>query len=332
MGVTHYHERVRQNPKKGIKGDVLGKLIDGKWTEKSIITSDADGNYDRQQRGFRDVIATDHETFTPESNRYHLFVSYACPWAHRTLIYRHLKDLTSHISISVVHPHMLANGWTFNKEFDGATGDTLFNNDYLYQIYQKADPRVSTSVTVPILWDKHNDTIVNNESSEIIRILNIAFNELTGNTADYYPEKHRTEIDQWNEKIYEPINNGVYKSGFATTQNAYEKAVTTLFNALDMVENHLGSHTYLVGETLTEADIRLITTLLRFDAVYHGHFKCNMKRIVDYPNLSRYVKRLWELPSIQETTHFDHIKQHYYYSHKEINPTRIVPVGPDVFI
>ena len=310
----------------------MGKLIDGQWVLGSIISSDDKGAYDRKPRTFRDVISADHEFYTPESGRYHLFVGYACPWAHRTLIYRELKALEPHISISVVHPDMLEMGWTFATDFPGTTGDDLLGKEYLHQIYQAAQADISTSATVPILWDKKTQSIVNNESSEIIRILNTAFNELTGNSDDYYPEPLRHDIDSWNEKIYHHVNNGVYRSGFARNQQAYEEAVTGLFNVLDEIETQLTGRDFLVGDRLTEADIRLIPTLLRFDLVYHGHFKANIRRIKDYVNLSRYTKQLYALEAVKKTTHFDHIKRHYYYSHESINPLRIVPVGPAEFV
>jgi putative glutathione S-transferase len=294
----------------------------------SIIRSDRQGGYDRIPRTFLDTIDSDHPVFQPESGRYHLYVSYACPWAHRTLIYRELKDLAPHISVNVVHPDMLDRGWSFDRTFDGATGDTEGNRDFLYQLYQQADPEISTSVTVPVLWDKRTGAIVNNESSQIIRIFNSAFDSLTGNNRDLYPEAHRAEIDQWNDRIYHTVNNGVYRAGFATTQNAYDEAVRDLFDTLDALDEHLQSRDYLVGGQLTEADLRLIPTLLRFDAVYHGHFKCNIRRIRDYENLSCYTADLFHLPAVRSTTRIDHIKRHYYYSHESINPTRIVPAGP----
>lgn len=307
----------------------MGKLVDGQWVKGSLINSDDEGAYDRVPRSFHDTISGDHDHFIPQSGRYHLYVSYACPWAQRALIVRKLKDLEDHITVDVVHPHLLEHGWSFASDFPGATGDSLYKADYLYQIYQLADPDISTTATVPILWDKQSKTVVNNESSEIIRIFNSAFNALTGNEDDFYPEPLRQEIDQWNEKIYHNVNNGVYRAGFAIKQKAYERAVTALFAVLDELDQHLEGRDYLVGDQLTEADIRLMTTLLRFDVVYNTHFKCNIRRLVDYPNLSRYARALYQLDAVQSTTNFEHIKQHYYYSHPEINPHRIVPVGPD---
>jgi len=307
----------------------MGKLINGKWIKTSIVTSDESGNYDRLVRTFRDTISQKSARFKPEENRYHLYVSYACPWAQRTLIYRELKSLQKIISVSVVHPDMLEDGWVFDPSFPGATVDHLFDSTFLYENYLRAQGDVTTSVTVPILWDKKLNTVVNNESSEIIRIFNSAFDDLTKNTDDYYPMAYRDEINRFNELIYEPINNGVYKCGFAQTQRAYDQAITELFSALDYLDNHLAGKDFLVGPSLTEADIRLIPTLLRFDLVYVTHFKCNLKRIKDYKNLSRYTKNLYGLPAIKTTTNFDHIKRHYYYSHEMINPFRIIPKGPE---
>lgn len=310
----------------------MGMLINGKWEVKSVITSDKEGKYDRIPRSFREYISKDHPVFKPESGRYHLYVSYACPWATRALIFRKLKGLEKHISFSVVHPDMLDQGWKFDDSYEGATKDDLFGFDHLKEIYLKAAPDITTSVTVPILWDKKTNTIVNNESSEIIRMFNSSFNDLTKNTEDYYPLVHQDEIDKVNERVYHSINNGVYKTGFAKNQKAYDNAVTELFNALDEMEDRLERKIFLVGEQLTEADIRLIVTLLRFDIVYVTHFKCNIKRIKDYKNLSRYTKNLYEIPAIKESHNFDHIKRHYYYSHKDINPHRIIPKGPeDIF-
>ena len=306
----------------------MGKLIDGEWIVKSIITTDDSGAYDRLPRTFLDTIEDDHPIFQPELGRYHLYVSYACPWATRTLIYRQLKDLTDHISVSVVHPDMLEDGWIFDSSFPGATEDHLFRKKFLREIYQKADPSITTSVTVPILWDKKTETIVNNESSQIIRILNTAFNDLTGNHIDFYPQEKRTEIDRLNDMIYNNVNNGVYKSGFALTQSAYDDAVTKLFETLDYLDEQLTHSKFLVGDEITEADLRLIPTLLRFDAVYVTHFKCNIRRIVDYKNLHRYMQDMLEVPAIKDTCNIDHIKRHYYYSHEQINPYRIIPKGP----
>jgi putative glutathione S-transferase len=305
----------------------MGLLVDGKWQDKWYDTDKSGGKFERQASKFRHRIGDSDGKFAPESGRYHLYVSLACPWAHRTLIFRKLKKLESHIDVSVVHPEMLDNGWEF-KEYPGATGDTLFNFEFAHQLYTKVDPDITTRVTVPILWDKKLNTIVNNESADIIRILNSDFNALTGNYDDYYPEILRSDIDEINELVYHNINNGVYKSGFATTQEAYEEAVNALFDALEEVETRLSSSRYLVGDTLTEADWRLFTTLIRFDPVYHGHFKCNKKQISDYPNTFGYMKELYQVPGVAETVNFDHIKRHYYFSHTMINPTQVIPVGP----
>ena len=306
----------------------MGKLVNGEWVTGSVISSDKKSSFDRQPRTFREAISQNHPIFKPESGRYHLYVSYACPWAHRTLIYRSLKELEEHISVNVVHPDMLEMGWSFATDFAGATGDELLGTDYIHQVYQKAQSDITTSATVPILWDKQSGQIVNNESSEIIRIFNSEFNDLTGNKDDYYPSALQTEIDAWNEKIYHNVNNGVYRSGFAKSQQAYDEAVQGLFAVLDELEDHLEGKEYLVGDSLTEADIRLIPTLLRFDIVYFTHFKTNLRRISDYKNLARYTRHLYQLEAVKKTTNFEHIKRHYYYSHESINPQRIVPVGP----
>lgn len=307
----------------------MGLLVDGKWQDKWYDTDGNDGKFKRESSSFRNTISTEAGAeFPPQSGRYHLYVSLACPWAHRALIFRKLKALESHISVSVVCPDMLGEGWTF-EDFPGATGDTLYNKSFLREIYLMDTPDVTTRVTVPVLWDKQKERIVSNESSEIIRMLNSAFNDITDNHDDYYPESLRSEIDTVNEMVYHDINNGVYKSGFATTQEAYEEAVYTLFKALDTVEERLKQHRYLVGDTLTEADWRLFTTLIRFDPVYHGHFKCNIRQIADYPVIFAYMKSLYQHPGIAETVNFEHIKRHYYYSHTMINPTQVVPVGPD---
>lgn len=310
----------------------MGRLIEGKWIVRDVMTSDKKGAYDRPERSFRDFISEDHPEFKPESGRYHLYVSYACPWANRTLIYRRLKGLEEHITVSVVSPDMLDDGWIFDESYPGATKDHLFNYKYLRDVYLKADANISTTVTVPILWDKKTNTIVNNESSEIIRMFNSSFNKLTGNKDDYYPLNHRAQIDELNENIYHDINNGVYKSGFAKSQEAYDQAVDKLFSRLDELDKILEKNRYLTGETITEADLRLIPTLLRFDIVYVTHFKCNIRRIVDYKSLSRYTRELYNIEAIKETTNLEHIKRHYYYSHETINPFRIIPKGPSEII
>ncbi|RUO80574.1 glutathione-dependent reductase [Idiomarina tyrosinivorans] len=302
----------------------MGLLVDGEWHDKWYDTKKHGGRFVRSESQFRNQIAPDTE-FAPESGRYHLYVSYACPWAHRTLIFRQLKGLEQHISVSVVHPLMLENGWEFKQP---PLHDALHQKDYLYQLYQLVDPNYSGRVTVPVLWDKKTQTIVNNESAEIIRIFNQAFNDITGNHQDFYPAALREAIDGVNEWVYRDINNGVYRCGFATTQEAYEEAYQALFAALDRVEGMLGKQRYLVGDQLTEADWRLFTTLVRFDAVYYSHFKTNRQRISDFPNIKRYVADLYATPGVADTLVMDHIKQHYYGSHKTINPTGIVPKGP----
>jgi len=310
----------------------MGLLVDGKWQDVWYDTKKSDGKFVRQDSQFTNMITPDGE-FSPESGRYHLYVSLACPWAHRALILRKLKGLEQHISVSVVHPDMLNKGWQFassENPYNAATEDHLFGYQNMYEVYVKANPDITTRVTVPVLWDKKTDQIVNNESSLIVRIFNSAFNELTGNDDDYYPHELQGEIDLINEYVYHGINNGVYKAGFATTQEAYQEAVSQLFSALDRVEEILSNKRYLVGDKITEADWRLFTTLVRFDAVYVGHFKCNIRRISDYANISNYLKELYQFPGVAETVNMDHIKRHYYYSHTMINPTQVIPAGPEL--
>ena len=307
----------------------MGQLINGVWTKGSVSNNQKDGSFKRVDSVFRNEISDNDKVYKPEKNRYHLYVSYACPWAHRTLIFRHLKKLENHISVDYVHPDMLENGWSFSNNFPKATGDSLHFKSYIHEIYQLSDKKVSSKATVPILWDKKTNTIVNNESAEIIRIMNSAFNKITKNFDDYYPSNLRPEIDKINKITYENINNGVYKSGFSKTQSAYEDAVKKLFSSLEMIDEILKGREYLVGNQLTEADIRLIPTLLRFDSVYHVHFKCNLKKISEFKNISHYVKKLFNIPAIHSTTDFDHIKRHYYFSHETINPNRIIPLGPE---
>ena len=306
----------------------MGLLVEGVWKDQWYDTKKSNGKFVRQDSMFRDVISNENGAkFVAEKGRYHLYVSLACPWAHRTLIFRQLKGLEDYISISVVSPDMLEQGWVFGG-YEGATEDHLFQSQYMHQIYTRAKADITSRVTVPVLWDKKLQTIVNNESSEIIRILNTAFNDLTGNQDDYYPEELRSEIDKINEFVYHNVNNGVYKAGFATTQEAYEEALVTLFDTLDTLENRLTKQRYLIGNKLTEADWRLFTTLVRFDPVYVGHFKCNLKRIADFPALFNYLIDLYQVRGIAQTTNFDHIKRHYYFSHTMINPTQVVPTGP----
>ncbi len=313
----------------------MGQLVDGIWQDVWYDTKSTGGSFKRSEAKFRNWITTDGAAgptgeagFKAESGRYHLYVSYACPWAHRTLIFRELKELTDHISISAVHPDMLSDGWTFQTDVHGATGDTLFNLPFARDVYLRALSDMTGRVTVPILWDKQRETIVSNESSEIIRMFNSAFNDITGNTDDYWPEKMRDAIAPINDRIYDTLNNGVYKSGFATTQEAYEAGVIPLFDTLDWLENHLSQNRYLMGDTITEADWRLWTTLIRFDPVYHLHFKCNRKRIVDYPNLWAFTRELYQWQGVAQTVNMDHIVRHYHYSHDTINPNRIIPINP----
>lgn len=294
------------------------------------------GEFVRSESNFRNWVTKDgsagptgEDGFAAEPGRYHLYVSYACPWAHRTLIFRTLKGLEDVISVSVVHPLMPAESWVFG-EYPGATEDHINNAHYLYENYLKSDPQFNGLVTVPMLWDKKRNTVVNNESSEIIRMLNSAFNEFGNADVDYYPENLREEIDTINKPIYDNINNGVYRAGFAKTQEAYNKAFDRLFTTMDELEERLSTQRYLVGDKITEADWRLFTTLVRFDPVYYNHFKTNKKRLIDYPNLWAYTRELYQVPGVAKTVNMDHIKYHYFSSHTSINPTRIVPKGPDL--
>jgi len=298
----------------------MGIMIDGCWATDDGIWAAKDGEFHRAQSQFHCRIGNDR--FPAEEGRYHLYISLACPWAHRTLIFRKLKGLENIIPVSVVHPHMLDQGWAFDPV------EPLYGLRYLHQLYGKAEASYSGRITVPVLWDKKRETIVCNESAEIIRMFNSAFDGLSGNTADYYPEELRADIDAINAFVYENINNGVYLCGFATEQSVYEEAYDALFSALDTIEARLTNQRYLVGNQITEADWRLFTTLIRFDAVYYSHFKCNRNRISDMPNLWAYLRDLYQQPGIADTVDFEHIKQHYYYSHESINPTRIVPKGP----
>lgn len=315
----------------------MGLLVDGVWHDRWYDTKSNDGAFKRSAAQFRNWITPDgsagpsgRDGFKADSERYHLYVSHACPWAHRTLIFRELKGLTDHIDVSVVHPDMLDQGWTFETDDHGATGDPLFGAEFAHQIYTRADPNYSGRVTVPILWDKAQQTIVSNESSEIIRIFNSAFDGITGNTDDYWPDAMQNEIEEVNARIYSDINNGVYKSGFATSQTAYDAAVGPLFDTLDWLEDRLTRNRYLMGDRLTEADWRLFTTLIRFDPVYHLHFKCNRKRLIDYPNLWAYTRELYQWPGVAQTVNMNHIVRHYHYSHDSINPHRIIPTNPDL--
>ena len=314
----------------------MGMLVEGIWKDVWYDTKSNGGHFKRSESAFRNWVTADGEPgpsgtggFKAEAGRYHLYVSLACPWAHRTLIFRKLKGLEDAISLSIVDPYMGANGWEF-KDRDGGTSDPIIDAKYLWQVYVAAMSDYSGRVTVPVLWDKKTNTVVSNESSEIIRMFNSAFEGIAKPGPDFYPEALRKDIDEINDLVYNNINNGVYKAGFATTQDAYEEHVGDLFKALDTVEERLTSHRYLVGDTLTEADWRLFTTLVRFDPVYVGHFKCNIRRIEDYPAVSGYLRELYQTKGVAETVNMDHIKRHYYTSHDTINPTGIVPVGPDI--
>jgi len=313
----------------------MGRLIEGKWSTEWYDTSATRGAFKRSESQFRNWVTPDGKPgpsgeggFPAAAGRYHLYVSYACPWAHRTLIYRALKGLTDLIDVSVVHPDMLEDGWTFADDHPGATGDRLHGLPFLRDLYTRADPVYTGRVTVPVLWDKERDTIVSNESAEIIRMFNTAFDGLTGNRDDYLPDDLRDEIDALNARIYDTVNNGVYRAGFATRQEPYDQAVGGLFDTLDDLEERLASRRFLLGDWPTEADWRLFPTLVRFDTAYHGHFKCNRNRIVDFPNLWGYTRDLYQWPGIAQTVNLDHVSRHYHYSHETINPHRIVPVGP----
>ena len=315
----------------------MSLVVDGELKKDWLEAEQKDGEFVRFDSVFRNWVTPDGEPgptgsggFAAEKGRYHLYVSYACPWAHRTLIFRKLKKLENIISVSVVHPDMGPESWKFDDSFPGATQDDINHFKYLHEVYSKANAKYSGIVTVPVLWDKKQNTIVNNESSEIIRMLNSAFNAFTDAKEDYYPKARQKEIDQINEEIYENINNGVYRCGFASSQAAYEAAFDRMFSSLDKLETILSKQRYLVGNDITEADWRLLPTLLRFDPVYVGHFKCNLRRITDYDNLSNFMRELYQQAGIAETFNLEHIKRHYYWSHESINPTRIVPKGPAI--
>jgi putative glutathione S-transferase len=311
----------------------MGLMINGVWQEREPETS-KDGHFERGETAFRNWITPDgrpgptgQDGFRAVAGRYHLYVSLACPWAHRTLIMRALKGLQTIIPVSVTHWLMADHGWTFAAG-EGVIPDPLYNTRYLYELYARADETYSGRASVPILWDHHTQTIVNNESADIIRMLGSAFDQSGAKPGDYYPQALRGEIDAINQRVYDTLNNGVYRSGFATTQAAYESAVVPLFDTLDWLEDRLSRSRFLCGDSMTEADIRLFTTLVRFDAVYHGHFKCNIRRIVDYRHLWSYTRDIFQISDVSQTVDFGHIKRHYYMSHRRINPTGIVPVGP----
>ncbi len=315
----------------------MGLLVRGEWKDRWYDTEGSGGKFERDTSRFRRWVTPDGAPgpsgeggFPAASGRYHLYVSLACPWAHRTLILRSLKGLEDHIGVSVVHPDMLDEGWEFRTDFPGATGDRLMGLPYLRDVYLRADPDCSGRVTVPVLWDAERGTIVSNESSEIVRMLNSAFDAITGDGEDFWPEPLRSEIEAVNARVYDHVNNGVYKAGFATTQEAYDEAVHPLFETMDWLDARLADRTFLMGERPTEADWRLFTTLARFDPVYHGHFKCNRRRLVDHEHLWPYARRLYQWPGVRETVRPDHYVRHYHYSHATINSHRIVPIGPEI--
>jgi len=312
----------------------MGLLVDGVWQDD--VSRTKDGHFIRPATRYRNWVTPDGSAgpsgeggYAAEAGRYHLYVSLSCPWAHRTVIFRKLKALENVISMSTVSPDMLKDGWTFNVS-EGSSGDTANGKSKLSEVYLLADPRYTGRVSVPVLWDKKRKTIVNNESSEIIRMLNSAFDAFTNVHTDYYPAPLRAQIDKFNDLIYPNINNGVYRAGFATSQAAYEQAFRNVFDALEEIEQTLSQQRYLVGNTLTEADWRLFCTLIRFDAVYYSHFKCNWRHIYEYPNLSNYLRDLYQVPGVAETVSIEQIKRHYYGSQRQVNPTGVVPVGPQL--
>lgn len=314
----------------------MGMLIEGRWSSEAD-TRQAGGRFSRTASQFRDWITSDGSPGAPSGNggfkaepgRYHLYVSLACPWASRTLIFRKLKGLADAISLSVVDPLLLENGWQFSTN-PGCIPDTVNGARYLWEIYRRAKSDYTGKVTVPVLWDKKRSTIVNNESAEIIRMLNSAFNQAGASGPDFYPAELKAEIDQVNARVYDTVNNGVYRAGFATTQAAYDEAFDQLFDSLDWLDSRLSRQRYLVGDRITEADWRLFTTLVRFDAVYHGHFKCNRRKLIEYPNLWPYARDLYQVPGVAETVNLDHIRRHYYGSHRQLNPSGIVARGPEI--
>jgi len=307
----------------------MGQLIDGIWKVDEIRPNKIDGTYKRENSVFRDWISEEEGAeFLPESGRYHLYISHACPWAHRTLIFRVLKNLEDHISVDVVHPEMLENGWAFDTKFSDTTGDSLYGKEFLSEIYTQAKSNITCRVTVPILLDKKSKKIVSNESADIIRIFNSSFDKITGNTEDFWPKNLQKEIEPINKRIYETLNNGVYRAGFATSQSSYDEAVTKLFDTMEWLEEILSNNRFLLGDRVTEADWRLFPTLARFDSVYHFHFKCNRKRLIDYKNLWAYTRDLYQTFGISKTVHLNHAIRHYYYSHASINPHQIIPINP----
>ncbi|MXR51106.1 glutathione S-transferase family protein [Halovenus sp. WSH3] len=309
----------------------MNMLVDGEWRTDAYETTNEDGEFERQETAFRDWIRDDPDArFQPEAGRYHLYVCYACPWAHRTLLIRKLKGLEDAITVDYVDPFRDEGGWQFTPEKEGCTPDTVNGSDYLREVYQAADPDMTGRVTVPVLWDKQGETIVNNESEEILRMLDTEFDDVASRDVDLYPEGYQEEVDRIIDEIYEPINNGVYRTGFAKSQAAYDEAVEELFDALDHWDDVLADQRYLAGDRLTEADICMFTTLVRFDQVYHTHFMCNKKQIQQYDNLWPYLRDLYQTDGVAETVNMDHIKEHYYTTHPDVTPTRIIAAGPDL--
>ena len=307
----------------------MGQLIDGIWKVDEIRPNKVDGTYKRENSVFRDWISEEEGAeFLPESGRYHIYISHACQWAHRTLIFRVLKNLEDHISVDVVHPEMLENGWAFDTKFSDTTGDSIYGKEFLSEIYTQANNNITCRVTVPILLDKKSKKIVSNESADIIRIFNSSFDKITGNTEDFWPKNLQKEIEPINKRIYETLNNGVYRAGFATSQSSYDEAVTKLFDTMEWLEEILSNNRFLLGDRVTDADWRLFPTLARFDSVYHFHFKCNRKRLIDYKNLWAYTRDLYQTFGISKTVHLNHAIRHYYYSHASINPHQIIPINP----
>ena len=309
----------------------MNMLVDGEWRTDAYESTNEDGEFDRQETSFRDSVKDDPEArFQPEAGRYHLYVSYACPWAHGTLLTRSLKGLEDAISVDVVDPFRGDDGWQFTPEKEGCTEDTLNGSDYLREVYVEADPDMTGRVTVPVLWDKQEETIINNESKEVIRMLDTEFGDVANRDVDLYPEGYQEEVDRIIDEIYGPINNGVYRAGFAKTQEAYDDAIEELFDALDHWDSVLADQRYLAGDRLTEADIRMFATLVRFDQVYHTHFMCNRKHIHEYDNLWPYLRDLYQTPGMGETVNMDHIKEHYYTTHPDVTPSRIIAAGPEL--
>ena len=315
----------------------MGLLVEGRWQDRWYDTDSSGGKFERSESSFRNWVTADGAPgpsgtggFAAEPGRYHLYASYACPWAHRTLIYRSLKGLEDAIGVSFVHWYMGEDGWTFAPDEDGIVGDRLSGREFLREVYTDAEPDCTTRVTVPVLWDTERGTIVSNESSEIIRMLDTAFADVGATPGTFYPEERREAIDALNARVYDTLNNGVYQCGFATSQSAYDEAVGPLFETMDHLDGLLGTRRFLTGDAPLEADWRLLPTLLRFDPVYHGHFKCDRRRLVDYPNLWAYTRELYQWPGVRETCNFDHARLHYHRSHETINPHRILPIGAEI--